>query len=114
MSDDAEYSESGVRIQRHEAKEKPFQIAEGDAEALQSIEAHIEKQSGKIETVTHEIAYDLVHIDDHVGEPAAERNFHTLITSGMSDLPMTVPDGAEGVRFAELLICLLADWNMPK
>jgi len=60
MSDDAEYSESGVRIYRYEAKEKPFQVAEGDAEALQAIEDHIEKHIGKIETVMHELASDLV------------------------------------------------------
>jgi hypothetical protein len=114
MSDDAEYSESGVRIYRHEAREKPVQVAEGDAEALQAIEDHIEKHIGKIETVLHEIVSDLVHIDVHVVEPTAERNFYTLITSGMSDLPMAAPDGAEDFRFAELLICLPADWNMPK
>jgi hypothetical protein len=91
MGDDAEYSESGVRIQRHEAKGKPFQIAVGDAEALRSIEAHIEKHIGKIEAVMHEIASDIVHIDVHVIVPAAERNFYTLITSGMSDLPMVIP-----------------------
>jgi len=44
MSDDVEYSESGVRIYRYEAKEKPFQVAEGDAEALQAIEGHIENE----------------------------------------------------------------------
>jgi hypothetical protein len=114
MSDDAEYSESGVRIFRYEAREKPFQIAEGDAEALEAIGDHIEKHIGKIETVMHEIVSDLVHIDVHVVEPTAERNFYTLITSGMSDLPMTVPESAEEFKFAELLICLPANWDMTK
>jgi Suppressor of fused protein (SUFU) len=114
MSDDVEYSESGVRIYRYEAEEKPFQVAEGDAEALQAIEGHIEKHIGKIETVMHEIVSDLIHIDVHIVEPTAERNFYTLITSGMSDLPMTVPDECEEFKFAELLICLPASWDMPK
>ena len=114
MSDDAEYSESGVRIHRYEAKEKLFQIADGDSEALEAIKDHIGKHIGKIETVMHELASDLVHIDVHIVEPAAERDFYTLITSGMSDLPMTVPDSAEAFRFAELMICLPADWDMPK
>jgi hypothetical protein len=114
MSDDAEYSESGVRIYRHEAKDKAFQIAEGDAEALEAIEDHIEKHAGKIETVMRELVSDLVHIDVHVVQPTAKRNFYTLITSGMSDLPMTVPDDGEEFRFAELLICLPASWDMPK
>ena len=114
MSDDTEYSESGVRIYRYEAKEKPFQIVEGDADALEAIEDHIEKHVGKIDTVMHELVSDLVHIDVHIVEPAAERNYYTLITSGMSDLPMTIPDGAEEFRFAELLVCLPAGWDMPK
>jgi Suppressor of fused protein (SUFU) len=114
MSDEAEYSESGVRIYRYEAREKPFQAASGEPETLQAIEDHIEKHVGKIEAVVHELASDLVHIDVHLVEPTEERRFYTLITSGMSDLPMTVPDGAEDFRFAELLICLPADWDMPK
>ena len=114
MSDDAEYSESGVRIHRYEAKEKSFRIAEGDAEALEAIDNHIKKHIGKIETVMHELGSAFVHIDVHIVEPTAERNFYTLITSGMSDLPMTVPDGAVEFRFAELLVCLPADWDMPK
>jgi hypothetical protein len=32
----------------------------------------------------------------------------------MSDLPMTVPEGAENFKFAELMICLPGDWNVSK
>ena len=49
--------------------------------------------------------------------PTAERPFHTFVTSGMSDLPMTLPAGARqaGVTdLAELVVCLPADWPVPE
>lgn len=42
--------------------------------------------------------------------PAVDRPFHVLVTSGMSDLAMTVPEGMEFFRRAELMIALPADW----
>lgn len=48
----------------------------------------------------------------HWVKPTAERPFHTLVTSGMSDKPMTTPDGVEGCEYAELSICLPEDWKI--
>ena len=64
--------------------------------------------------VFHELISDQVHIDLHWVKPTAERPFHTLVTSGMSNLPMTTPPGAEEVRYAELSICLPADWKLSE
>jgi hypothetical protein len=50
---------------------------------------------------------ELVHIDVHLVPPQPERDFHTLVTSGMSDRPMQGPDGP---CHAELLISLPPDW----
>ena len=36
------------------------------------------------------------------------------ITTGMSDKPMHVPDGAEDFRYAELVVCLPPDWKLTK
>ena len=55
---------------------------------------------------------DLVHIDVHWVQPTPKRPYHTLVTSGMSDKPMTVPAGAEHLRFAELMLCLPPEWQM--
>ena len=38
--------------------------------------------------------------------------FHALITSGMSDKPMTVPEGLEEHQFAELCILLPNSWSI--
>src|SRR5262249_53710239 len=40
--------------------------------------------------------------------------YHTLVTSGMSDLPMSAPEGAEECRFAELLVSLPPDWPLTQ
>lgn len=47
-------------------------------------------------------------------KPTAQRPYHTLITSGMSDKPMTVPAGAENLRHAEMLISLPAEWPISE
>ena len=114
MSDQDEVSASGAPIYRHEARERPFEVAIGDAEAIERIEAHLERYLGKSETVWHEIISDLVHVDVHVFPPREGRPFTTLVTTGMSDRAMAVPDGAPSPRYAELLLCLPPDWPLDQ
>ena len=108
-----EKSESGAPIYRYEDKKTDdFQFAIGDEQNIEEISKHIEKHIGKVETIFHEIISNLVHIDVHWVKPSKEFPFHTLITSGMSDKPMNVPDGCEENKFAELCILLPSDWNI--
>jgi hypothetical protein len=97
---------------RHSRDKQWEPEGETDHEAAQAVEAHVELHFGKIATVWHEIASDLVHIDVHVVPPTDDRPFHTLVTSGMSDLPMAVPPGAQASEFAELMLCLPPRWPM--
>ena len=46
---------------------------------------------GKSDLVYHEIMPMVPHIDIFKYPPTAERPFYTFITSGMSDIPMTLP-----------------------
>lgn len=109
-----EKSESGSPIYRYEnVQPKEFEPATGDS-SIEDISNHIEKYVGKIETVFHEIISDLVHIDIHWVKPTKERPFHTLITSGMSDKPMTTPEDVEDAEFAELCICLPEEWKISE
>lgn len=109
-----EKSESGSPIYRYEnVQPKEFEPATGDS-SIEEISNHIEKYVGKIETVFHEIISDLVHIDIHWVKPTKERPFHTLITSGMSDKPMTTPEDVEDAKFAELCICLPEEWKISE
>jgi hypothetical protein len=107
-----ETSPSGAPIYRYEASNEDWQAVHPEDTNVEQIEQHIRKYVGDFETVYHEIASDLVHIDVYFVEPSPERDFRTLITSGMSSRPMQAPQGAEECRFAELMICLPPDWPL--
>lgn len=56
-----------------------------------------------------ELRVDIYHI-----KPSEERDFHILITSGMSKLPMNVPANADDFKYGELLAMLPADWDLSQ
>ena len=109
-----EKSESGAPIYRHEEIERDFELAVGDSENIDKISSHIELYVGEVATVFHELISDLVHIDIHIVNPTKERNFYTLVTSGMSDLAMTAPADYADRKYSELMICLPPTWNMSE
>lgn len=105
-------SESGQPIYRHQERERDFEPVIGDSDNIDAITEHIQQHIGKVATVFHELVSDLVHIDIHIVNPTPERNYYTLVTSGMSDKPMTTPPGCEELRHAELMLSLPPDWPM--
>lgn len=65
--------------------------------------------------VYHELVSDLVHIDVNIMRPTPEKNYYVLFTTGMSDLPMTLPGelaDREDLKYAELFLFLPGDWNL--
>ena len=102
---------SGAPIFRYTDGEKEWEAAHGE-ECIEEISDHIEEHIGKVSMVFHEILSDTVHIDVHHVEPTRERPFHTLITSGMSDLPMSVPASVEAASFMELMVTLPQSWKV--
>jgi hypothetical protein len=104
----------GSTVYAHAPRAKDFEFAIGDTGSIEQISDHIMRHIGPIGTVWHEIVSDLVHIDVHWVQPTKERPYHTLVTSGMSDRPMTVPEGAEAYRYAELMLCLPTDWQISE
>jgi hypothetical protein len=104
-----ERSESGDPIYRYTERKKDFELAIGDGDSIEKVGKHIEQHIGKVETVFHEIVSDLVHVDVHFVPASKDRDFHTLVTSGMSDKPMQkAPNPA--FQFAELMISLPPTW----
>jgi hypothetical protein len=101
------------RIIRHD-QPGPRVFVGGDSPSLELIVEHITTHIGKPDTVIHEIASEYVHVDVHVVPPKPDRDFYTLITSGMSDQPMKVPKQVKGkgLEFAELMLCLPSSWKM--
>jgi hypothetical protein len=100
------------RILRHRAPAEDASVAASVSRA--DVEKHIETHLGKPSFVLHEIGSRYVHIDVHVIAPQPGRDFCTLVTSGMSDKPMTVPKQAKGLEHAELVLCLPSDWTMKE
>lgn len=107
-------SESGEPIYRHQAQTGEQGSAQTDVQAAQALEWHIDQYIGSVTTVFHELISEYVHVDVYIVSPSTEHNFYTLITMGMSDLPMTVPSGAEHLRYAELMLCLPENWKMSR
>ncbi|MFC0213715.1 suppressor of fused domain protein [Paenibacillus chartarius] len=107
-------SPSGQPIYRHGERQTPFQLALGNEETIKAVGEHVEQYIGRIAGVYHEMISDLVHLDLFLVAPTPERNFYTLVTCGMSDLPMTVPPGAETYRYAELMLALPPTWRFSQ
>ncbi|WP_447782900.1 suppressor of fused domain protein [Stenotrophomonas riyadhensis] len=107
-------SPGGSPIMVH-SREKDFTPPQGE-EHIEAIGAHIERHLGPVSGVFHEIISDLVHIDVHVVPATEQFPYLRLVTSGMSDLPMTVPDEVDTdvPRYMELMVTLPADWPISQ
>lgn len=81
-------------------------------ECIEQISDHIEAHLGPVKSVFHEIVSDIVHIDVHLVHPSPAMPFVRLVTSGMSDLPMSIPASADAPRFVELMITLPPHWKL--
>jgi hypothetical protein len=114
MADEPERSESGAPIYRHQARARDLEPAIGDEQTLEKISRHVEDHVGPVASVFHELVSDLVHVDVHMVAPSPERDYYTLVTSGMSDRPMSPPEDARDCRHAELVICLPATWPLTQ
>lgn len=101
-------------IIRHQPRTEPPPFVAPIAENENAIVEHIEAHLGEPSTVFHEIISTTVHIDIHIVPPTPRWPWVSLVTSGMSDIPMAVPEGAEEFRFAELMIRLPEDWKLPE
>lgn len=86
----------------------------GRPDSAKEVEQHIAKHVGETSLVIHELASRYVHVDVHIVPPSPGRDFHTLVTSGMSDKPMNTPPRAEQLKYAELMLCLPTSWDSGK
>ncbi len=84
----------------------------GDEELVTAIDKHITKHIGKVDTVLHEVISTGVHLDIHVVKPTKKRPVWVLVTSGMSEMPMNAPEGAEHAAYAELAVVLPEWWKL--
>lgn len=76
--------------------------------------AHVDRWLGTHAGVFAEQVTDQVRLDLVVVAPSEDVPCWRIVTSGMSDLPMQLPDGADAdvPRHLELVITLPGDWNL--
>jgi hypothetical protein len=86
--------------------------AHGKDALIEQVIQHIAKWVAKPDRVFHENLSHKVHIDIHIVEPTDRFPFYLLVTSGMSELPMNAPKGAEGWKFLELFLALPPTWPL--
>ncbi|WP_315541152.1 suppressor of fused domain protein [Capnocytophaga leadbetteri] len=109
-------SEGGSNVYNYSEKDQSdFVIPDRSCVYMDEICEHFEKYIGTVDSVFHEILSEYVHIDVHWIKPTAERPYHVLFTTGMSDYPMYLPEGLDdpnSFSHAELMVYLPADWQI--
>lgn len=90
---------------------EPIEDHPATAAALRDArESHLNQLLGGNYDVLQEKTSDDIRLDVYVFDVEPERAHLTLVTSGMSDLPMTVPAGLQRFARAELVISLPSPW----
>ncbi|MEQ8820401.1 MAG: suppressor of fused domain protein [Sumerlaeia bacterium] len=108
----------GSRIYRHTETQARSLFGFSEEDTLPHIEqreAVYAELFGEDFNVNHELIPMVPHLDVYIFEPTEQRPFYTLITGGMSDVPMTIPDELDEpgeLRRSELL--LYANENKPE
>jgi hypothetical protein len=110
----SEVTPGGSEVFRHEPREREFEPAMGDPDLVEAVGDHLESCFGAEPSVFHELVSDLVHVDVHAVPPSGDRSWTTLVTTGMAEKPMTVPEGLEDARFAELVLALPEGWPLEQ
>lgn len=93
--------------------QKPAYLEES---TVKIIENHLESHLGKIDTVFIESFSDTINLSVYWLSPSPHRPFHTLVTAGMSTLPMKIPEEMKGevTPYLELVINLPPEWRLDK
>ena len=106
------YSESGNSIYKNKAlnRESKKPVI-GYSGTTAEIGTHLSKFF-KDEDVTFypEIVSDKIHVDIYLISANMDRDYSILMTSGMSSLPMNVPDELKGLEYAEVIALLPKNW----
>lgn len=84
---------------------------------MNSIYSHVEQYIGHIDAVMHDASAQQPQIHILIVNPTEQRPFYTLVTAGMSELPMALPTEQpynQLSAFAELMVTLPPHWVLPK
>lgn len=101
-------TDGGQPIHRHDETTDDTEVTPRDPALAAAREAHLRTHLGEWDSVIGEEFSELIQLDLHLYRPTDERPWITLVTSGMSDRPMTNEQGVEVRR--ELLMGLPREW----
>ena len=112
----SEVTKGGSPVYRYEETEhEAWRPPQAYGEYAEEISGHFKALFPKREEfVYHELISDLVHIDVNIMRPTEERPYYVMYTTGMSDMPMTLPEeiaDREDLKHAELFMFLPGEWN---
>jgi len=104
-----------IKPKQYPDREVKYDGTQCDLANLKCIQNHIAKHIAPVDWVWGEIASSLVHIDVLVIEPSSDRPFFTLVTSGMSQKPITPPfPEVSQCKYSELVLCLPPNWSLDE
>lgn len=109
----AAYLCSKGALEPHQLSQVPAAVAPASADTSDAILEHVAfhlgapKELSLREVVPGDPPISILHVP-----PKGKRKWHALVTSGMSQKAMAVPQGAEDYRFAELVIYLPPAWPL--
>ena len=87
----------------------------GDPNTPEEIDYHLSKYFKDDDiSVFHELVSDKIHVDIYLIKANNERNYNILMTSGMSSLPMNVPEEFKESEYAEIIALLPKDWPLEQ
>lgn len=108
----------GSSVYRYEEQEHGLRPPQSCGSCAEEIAAHFAALFPERESfVYHELVSDLVHIDVNILRPKEGADFYVLYTTGMSDLPMTLPEDIadrEDLKYGELFLFLPGDWDLGR
>lgn len=81
-------------------------------ELAAALRAHVERHLGKVDEVFADESQGGTRIEVQHVRPELVRPYHTLVTVGMSALPMRVPSNVDAPRYLELMITLPEQWKV--
>jgi hypothetical protein len=109
-----EYTKAGNPIYTYKPlKRENIEPVQGDPATVEEIDNHLEKffDDGEV-MVYHEIVSDKIHVDIYVIRANKDRDYHILLTSGMSSLAMNIPEELKGLEYAEVVTLLPKEWSL--
>lgn len=91
------------------------EVSDNDQNQHDEVLEHVTKYFGTVQdTISEIIPGSRVSVNVHIIPPSMDKDFVTLVTTGMSDVPMQYSNEESEFKYAELLLKLPSSWVVGK